>query len=142
MIENEEKSQPKYEASFMKICQPPSLYKRNSKTTAKIHEPLKKRFNSPQHSPLSINSETPKSHNLSFVSSPERSIEQIKGKIQEYLVVNSEMPQLCKNASDLIHDISRKTTQEQFRISIFKNNNRKRISLKMIQEMNPERYKS
>jgi hypothetical protein len=57
-------------ASFMKICQPPALYKRKTKSTSKPNDTFSKGFNHSQYSPLSKHSFGSRHPNTSFFSSP------------------------------------------------------------------------
>lgn len=87
-------------AMILKPVQSPALYKYRPKLTDKYSQPLLKGITHPKQPQLQNHSNL-SSPNKSFLSSPEASIEQIKGKIQEYLTFNSETSPLTKYPSEL-----------------------------------------
>ena len=72
--------------------------------------------------------------NKSAFASPEHSIEQIKGKIREFLVDHSETSALRSYESH--REMQR--TDKEYHVGIFKKNAKKRVNLKFLDEINPE----
>lgn len=78
----------KYKGNILQPTQTPTLYKYRPRLTERFSNIVLKGSNQ-QHSSLSSKHLEPNNPNKNLVSAPETSIEQIKGKIQEYLTFNS-----------------------------------------------------
>ena len=134
MIERETSKQP-----FIRIRQSPTNYKPHSKCKSQSQASALDGSNRKIKASDDI-VEINRVKNSSFLSAPENSIKQIKDKIKGYITFNSETSAFIKPATEHLTECPRKGTQEQFRISIFRNNIKRKINLKLIEDINPERY--
>lgn len=87
-----------------------------------------------------MNDHIRKFHNLndSILSASEISIGQVKSKITEYLRCNLQTSPLNYQNEPTL-DIT-KNTNDNFRVSLFKSNLKKKINLKMLQNIQTQRY--